>query len=95
MACQCPNRSTFIARPFHTTSNFLNRLKTSRHSVANANIRWLLGYFLKITFFFTSRFRTIIESVSMANDKVFKSVPYASSQATTSSNRFANAGIPA
>jgi len=36
-----------------------------------------------------------IESVSMANDKVFKSVPYASSQATTSSNRFANAGIPA
>ena len=48
----------------------------SRHSLASANIRWLLGYFLKITFFTTSRFLTMVESVSMANDNDFSSMAF-------------------
>jgi hypothetical protein len=48
---ECPNRSTFVSRPFQTTSNFPNWLMMPRRSVASANILWLLGYFLKITFF--------------------------------------------
>src|ERR1035437_3056249 len=85
LADQCPNLSTLLARPFHTTSNCPNRFMISRHPVANANIRWLLDYFFMITLFTTSRFLTIIESVSTTSDNVFKSMTFASSQATASS----------
>ncbi len=63
-----------IRAPFQITSNLPNWFIISRRSLASANIRRLLGYFLNITLFTTSRFLTMVESVSITNERVFGSM---------------------